>query len=46
VLVRGWMTSKMHYRAGEEMAEACCATRMNEARMSAQERLGSEDQLR
>ena len=39
-LVRVWMTSKMHFRPEEGMVEACCAMRMREAQVGAQERLG------
>ena len=40
------MTSKMHFRLEEEMAEACCAMRMMEAQAGAQERLDIETRLR
>jgi hypothetical protein len=44
-LVRGWMTSKMHFRPGEGMVEAYCAMRMMEAQADARERLGIEIQV-
>jgi hypothetical protein len=45
-LVRGWMTSKMHFRPGEGMVEAYCAMRMMEAQVHARERLDIESRVR
>ena len=39
-LVQGWMMSRMDSQPEEGMVEACCAMRMREAQVGAQERLG------